>query len=228
MEKYERKISFKTLFLSFIRRYDFMVMVLLPLLAVTVIFTQVINKKNYYSEVSLKYYDSVISEDNYKKIYSIANSEGTAIAVANGLKSDNFHHANGSEITSTEILSGLSFERYVPNTVRFNYSFLSTDSSIVKKVLENYTDFVLYTLKTDKTTSSTLGGVSIAEPPSDPKLSNQNQKNLLLGAAVGVAASIVLGFAAEIILDEIYDKNDVESLGASGFEISLPKPRKEK
>ena len=205
-----------------------MLFIFLPLLLATTIVTQFVMKKTYYSEVSLKYYDSVISSDNYSTIQAFASGDGTAVAAAAELRAKNIAHANGSEITSSEIQSGLSFEKYVANTLRFRFSFVSTDSTITYHVLNEVTSYTLYTLKNDKSTASTLGGVTVADPVSEPKQSNKNKQALLFGVAASLVAAVVSGFIAEIALDEVYDNNDIEMLGSKAYEISLPKSRKEK
>ena len=225
MKKYERRVSLKTLLLLFIRRYEFIAIFLIPSVVASLIISQVVNKKTYSSSVSLQYYGSVITANNYKIVRDVVLSSGTISMTAKNLKENKIVHSNGNEISETDILNGISVTDYATNSIYFTFSYESTDKSVTDLVLDELTEMTLYSLKKDPSTK--LGGMTVAVPVSEPKANDKNRKTLILGLGVGVLASLASAFIAEIILDEVYDKSDVELFGGTAYEISLPNKGKE-
>ncbi len=226
MKKYERTIGFKTIFLIFVRRFEFILFTLIPISLILVITTQFVLPTSFYSTSSLKHYDSVIKDNEYKTIVNYVTSSGTVNGAVKELENNNVYHANGSLITVNEISTGLSVNPLSYNSTVVTITFESSDKTIVKEVLNRVTAFTLDGLKKDPLKS--LHEFSIAEQANNPVESDKNKKTLIYGLSFGLAVSIFIAFFAELLLDDVYDKGDIETLGASGFEISLPKSRKDK
>ena len=219
MRKYERQISFKTLFLSLIRRFDMFFIALAISTIGSVLASQVFVKQAYYSTASLGRYDSVIKENQYNKTREYIISETTINATAKELEKNSIYHANGNAISINEISEGITVESLATNSIYINLKFESTDKNITKDVL-NY----LASVTIDQIRSSgdeSIKGTKITRQASDPVKSSKNQKLLITGIVAGALISLVLAFLSEIILDEVYDADDINILGSKAYETQF-------
>ena len=224
MEKRSKEISLKTLLLTFIRRFDLMLLVLIPAFLVTVLVSNFMIAKTYYSELSLSQQRTIIKETQYDTIKKYATSTGAITKAVDQLKKEKIFHADGSAITSEEIKAGLSFNKYEANSIYVTYSFTSPDKTITKSVLSQLTAATIDYLKDDE--SAKLTNVTISKPITDPQETSRNKKIFLVGTAVSVVVAFTTAFIVEVALDKVYDKSDFELAGVKVTEINLPKGRK--
>jgi capsular polysaccharide biosynthesis protein len=225
MKKYERSINFKTLFLTFVRRFEIMIILFVPIALGTIIYSQFFIKKEFKSDISFMNYYSVIKDSEYTNFSTCVKSSGVLSKTAYGLKDKGIFHANGKEITAEEISDGIYIAPNEANTIYIRLSFTSEDKTISQPVLNELADVTRWTLLTEK--SYGLSGISIVGEASEAKDSGKRNKTLYLGLGAGLAASILCGFISEIIFDEVYDKSDVEMMGCACYEVSLSKGGKE-
>lgn len=219
MEKYEKIIGLKTIWLMIIRRFLAIFAVFVPILLATIVYTQFFITKTYQSSISL-YRSGAITVSQYPIIPSAIKSSETAQAVADKLKTADpvIKHSNGSEITANEIISGISIASSIPATTgTVSFTFQSSDKAICKIVLEEVLNVALPTI------NETLPGTVISSHASEPAKNSKENTYLLIGMAVGAVIALGFAFVYEIISDEVYDKDDIEKLGCSGFEFTVSK-----
>lgn len=223
MKKYQRRISFKTLLLVFIRRWKYFLLFFVPTTVVLAVVTQAILPKTYLSTVSLKRYDSVIKEEQYYLVKNTAFGTYVVSTTVENLQSNNIRHADGSAITNDDILSGLVCQKMPTNSIYVTFSFETKDKTIIEPVLQYIADLTIYALNK----SGEFKGMVIGIPVSAPQKSNKNTRLFLAGTFATLAISFVFAFIMEIVFDEVYDNSDIELLGARSYEIKLPKLKKE-
>ena len=219
MEKYEKNIGLKTVWLTIIRRFLVIFAVFLPIALATVVYTQFFITKTYQSSVSY-YRSGGITSAQYPIIPSTIKSSETAQTVADNLKSADpvIKHSNGSEITASEILNGLSITSSISSTTgTVSFTFQSSDKAICKVVLEEVANVALPTI------NATLSGTTISSHASEPTKNSKENTYLLIGLGAGLVLALGFAFVYEIISDEVYDKSDIESLGCGGFDFTASK-----
>ncbi len=210
--KYERKVSLRTIYLTLIRRTEMILAIFLPLVLVSFIITNYTLQKTYTSSAVFNN-GSAISQANYSSLQLSMTTSDIFTNTATNLKNNNIKHANGSSITELEIKSGLSFASYSSNMVSFKVSFNSSDSSITKQSLSEYAKVALLAMGEKYPSLGLYGEVSSPE-----KTSTENRYFLI---SVVASAILALGipFAVEIVLDQVYERKDIDAFGANGFEI---------
>lgn len=219
MEKYEKTIGLKTIWLTIVRRFLVIFAVFIPIALATVVYTQFFMTKTYQSSVTL-YRAGSITAAQYPIIPSTVKSSETAQTVADKLKTADpaIKHSNGSEITAAEILNGLSIASSISTTTgTVSFTFQSSDKAICKVVLEEVANVVLPTI------NATLSGTTISSHASEPTKNSKENTYLLIGMAVGAVLALGFAFVYEIISDEVYDKADIDNLGCGGFEFTVSK-----
>ena len=220
--KYEKTIGLKSIWLTFVRRFKVILFVFVPISLVTIIFTQCFIKKSYQSSTTL-YRASLITPAQYPIVYSSIKSYDTAQKVADKLASSSpvVTHSNGKPITSSEIYNGVSVVSSITSTVgTVTFTFQSSDSTICQGVLEEVANVAIANID-----NAALGGTTILNPASSPTKNSKENTYMLIGLAAGFVLSLVFAFVDEVVSDEVYDKEDVEYLGSSAFEIATPKSK---
>lgn len=218
MEKYERNVGLKTIWLTFVRRYDVIVFIFVPVLLVSALVTQVILKKQYYSEVVVSK-STIITNEQYQNIQTAASKSSTASKVYTSLKEKGLKHKDGSEISAAEIQSGVSFPKYTSNSISASFVFNSSDKTITKFVLDEIATTAVDELKT-KTYFSDL---TILKSASNPVVDKKNMKYFLIASGAGLLLSLAAAFVYEIVTDKVYSRNDVEFYDYTAIDISVPK-----
>lgn len=218
MKKYEKSINFRTVLLTFKRRYLLGLSILLFLSIFTVVATQIFIPKTYIS-YSEYYRLGHFYMDNYYIIPEIVKSVETAEAVSNNLSIQSeehaaITHANGKPITAEEIYNGIYVHSKINATTDYaEISFQSTDVSIVKYVLDEINNVSIPKI------NLTLSGTSVSKKPTNPTKNSEDNKYLLLGIGASFVISIGSSLIYEIETDTVYDKCDIEKLGGSGFDL---------
>ena len=222
MEKYERNIGLKTIYLTFARRFLYIILIFIPLGLVSFLAIHFGITKNYQSS-SIVQKDTVFQAAHYQTFNSIVLSEANTKEVADNLVAANVTHANSSEITASEIKAGLSLSAFNSGSQSINItiSFKSTDQSITKKVLDEVAATSVKSALTKD--ASTFKGLTVSSPASEGQDISSIKKYMLIALAADVVISLGIPFVWEIISDEVYDKDDVESLGCEGFTLKLSK-----
>ena len=234
MERYEKSIGLKTVWLTIIRRFLTILVVFAPVAIATVVYTQFFIKKTYSSSVTLTA-DKDISVAAYSSFPIVVKSEDVAKEAERNLAKldeegnpilDNNNqplkattHADGSKITWGEIQSGLSVASSISSATRkVSFSFQGSEQGIVKPILDEVAKAVVVADPYKSTTTKLTAGEASAAAKN-----SSESKYLLIGLAAAVVLGLGFAFVDEIVSDEVYDKKDIELLGCDGFEITVNK-----
>jgi capsular polysaccharide biosynthesis protein len=234
MERYEKSIGLKTIWLTIVRRFLTILVVFAPIAIATVVYTQFFIKKTYTSSVTLTAdkditaaaYSSfpivVKSEDIAKEAernLAKLDEEGNPILDENDQPLKATTHADGSRITWGEIQGGLSVASSISLATRkLSFSFQGYEQGIIKPILDEVAKAIV---AADPYKASAIK-LTASEATSATKNSSEN-KYLLIGMVAAVVLGLGFGFVDEIVSDEVYDKKDIELLGCDGFEITVNK-----
>ncbi len=232
---YERTVSLKTFFLAFRKRYIEAIFLFLPVALASLVVTQFVMKKNYASSFSFSI-SGTLSTSQYAAIKAsledsdfsyVEETTGTAdsttvflypesaMQLANAGKT----HSDGSKITANEIFQNISLGSFVSNSSTVSVTFASEDSAIVNDVLHVFAPLATKGLSASRADLSTL---SYSSPTAVVKTSKENQY-LLIAMASGFIIACFLPVIDEVVSDEVYDRDDIEMLGGSGYVLNTSK-----
>ncbi len=210
--RYERAITLRTIYLTLIRRTEMILIIFLPLVLISYIVTNFAITKTYASSTTFNN-GVAISQANYSAMELAMTKAEIYEDTATNLKAAGVKHANGSAIAAAEIKSGLSFAAYSNNMVSFQVTFSSSDSSICQKTLAEYADVALASI------SETYQTLSIYSTASTATKTSSENKYFLVGVAISAILALGVPFIVEIVLDQVYERKDIEAFGANAFEI---------
>ena len=224
MEKYERTIGLKTIYLTLARRFKYIVLLFIPLALATFVFTNYVMKKTYSSTVTFSKDAAYAEATTYYDMKTFVTNSFQE--TADKLAADGVKHANGSEITASEI-SAVTIGKFTTNSRTFTVSFQSQDSSIPKKVLD-----ALATIAVDKCYNTSEDGTKTAKKnfegtaivngeASKATKSSSEKKYLLIGLVASALVACGVPFIIEIVADDLYDKEDIEVYGYEAFEVKV-------
>jgi capsular polysaccharide biosynthesis protein len=218
MEKYEKAIGLKTIYLTFARRFHIILLLFIPIALGSFIVTNLIMKKTYQSSSTIAK-TTAFTAAHYQNAQLTIKSETNLTTIADNLKNNGVTHSNGSTITIKEINSGLSFSAFSSSnqSVSLSLYFQSTDSKIVQPVLAELTTVSVEVLKTKKDLETTY----ITKEASKAVKNSQESKYFLIALAAGAVVSLGIPFVYEITSDELYDADDVKMLGCDAFELKI-------
>ena len=218
MERYEKNIGLKTVWLTIIRRFEYILFIFLPIALTTLIVTRFVLIKTYQSSVTISLNKAFPTADfNVFQTY-VKNAEVLDSAV-NKLQSD-----KNISITASEITTGLKFTAPVTNAISGSFSFTSSKRALVQPVMEVLSETsVAYAKEKD---NSKFASLNISSPASSAVKNSSENKYLLIGLAAGLVLACAIPFIDEIISDEVYDAKDIQQLGCEGFELNVSKLNK--
>lgn len=212
MQKYERTIGLKTIYLTLVRRTEAILALFIVLVGASFIVTNFMMGKQYTS-TSVMANNAAITQPVYTLMQNNIKSDATIESVVKNLKTAKVTHTGGKDITASEIKSGLSFSAFASNMVQFTVSFKSSDAAIVQYTLEEVMNVSYDVLK------PTYAGLSIYSPASAAVKTSKENTYLLVGVAASLVVALGVPFVWEIAEDTVYDKKEVEDWGAPAFEL---------
>lgn len=218
MEKYEKSIGLKTIYLTLVRRFHIILLLFVPIALGSFIVTNLIMKKTYQSSSTIAK-ATAFSAAHYQNAQLIIKSDTNLTKIADNLKNNGVTHSNGSTITINEINSGLSFSAFSSSSqsVSLSLFFQSRDNKIVQPVLAELTTISVESLKIQKDFETTY---ITKEATKAVKNSKENQY-FLIALAAGAVISLGIPFVYEIVSDELYDADDAKMLGCDACEIKI-------
>ena len=216
MEKYEKSIGLKTIYLTLVRRFHIILALFIPIALGSFIVTNVIMKKTYQSSAVLTK-DNVFSAAHYQTAQLTIKSEENLTKVVESLAKNGIAHSNGKQITISEINSGISFSQYksTDTNVSLTVYFQSSESRIVQPVLEEISEQSIVSFQTVKD----FGSIRITTHATKATKNSQETKYFLIAIAAGAIISFGIPFVYEITTDELYDADDVKNLGCDAIEL---------
>ena len=219
MEKYEKSISLKTIGLTFARRYDGILFIFLPILLASFLVTNFMMTKTYQSSISVSN-NAAISTTQHQQMGNLLKDKDVLTQTAHNLKADGYKHANGADITSAEISSGVNLAALASNSISLTITFQSTDQSITKYVLDELIDLAVPVAR------ETIGGfaaLTVDNPASAGVKNSKENRYFLIAAAAGLVVALAVPFVYEIIADEVYDAKDITDWGVPATLIDASK-----
>ena len=212
MEGYEKSIGLKTIWLTLIRRFEYLLFVFVPIALTTLIVTQFIMKKTYQSSAVVSI-DKAFSATNFEKFKSYVYEKEVLDGASEKLQSE-----KGLGISASDIKGGISFTTPATTAVSCKFSFQSSKQGLVQPVMD-----ILSTQVAEyaKAKGGDFAAAKVSSPASGPVKNSSENKYLLIGIAAGLVVALGMGFIDEIISDEVYDKKDVEMLGCEAFELEV-------
>ena len=226
MKKYARRISFRTLFIAFKRHFDVTLLLFSVSTLVTCFLSLFVIKKSYYSTTSIERYDSVVKEAQYNTVVTTVNGDILHSYTASELSKGNITHKNGDQITKEEIKNGISVENLETNSIYIVLKFECSDETIPQEVLTYATKILIDEL--NKKPDENVNGYKVAVAASDVQVNPRSNKTLYTGLVCSVVLAVVFTFLFEVILDEVYDADDIAELGGQALEIDMPKLKRKK
>ena len=231
LNKYEKTVTYRTIFLTIIRRFHIFLIVFLPIVIISFLFTHFLVQKTYQSTIVLNRNGNITSAQYQvmqKQIKEIGSEENpsTIYCVYQNLKKNDIKHSDGREITTSEIQSGISFSLLDSNSIYFSFYFKSKDLSIVKPVSNELALNTIQFLKdSNKTTNYTDFKSLSLDSVSDPVKNSKETTYFLIFSAIGFAAASLISLIYEVVGDEVFNKKDLEYTGINISEINLSKTK---
>lgn len=215
MEGYEKTIGLKTIWLTLIRRFEYILFVFIPIALTTLIVTQVVLTKTYKSSVTVSL-NTTFSTANFEVFKTYGTNQEVLNSTVEKLQAE-----KGIGISASDISSGLSFTTPASNSPSGSFAFQSTNKALVQPVMEIYSSTLVSYAKTKD--EGKFSSMNITSEASAPVKNSSENKYMLIGLAAGLVVALGIAFIDEIFSDEVYDKKDVELLGCEAFELSVSK-----
>ena len=220
MQKYERVIGLKTIYMTLLRRTEAILALFFAFALASFIVTNFFIPKEYTSTATFATndYSAAITSANYPGLQSELKSDLVLEAVVNNLKTGKVTHANGNNVTKSEVSSGLSFAPTSASSAisKFTVTFKSDEPGLTKYVLSEYCAVAKDYLGNHATAA--FKKVVPGEASEATKTSKENTY-LLIGVAASLVVALAVPFIYEIVTDQVYQKSDIEDFGAEAFEI---------
>lgn len=213
MEKYERTIGLKTIWLTFVRRWKILLIIFVPATIVTLLVTQLFIPKQYQSSATLSN-TSNLNAGTHSAVQNQIKKETTLNKTSQYLQTD-----YSISLSNDKILNGLSFVAFSstsPTIVSFSYT--SGNKSVVKPVMESLKKATL-----EELANTDYKNMFFSSSPSEPKRSDKVKTYLLIGLAASLVLGLGIAFVDEIVSDEVYDEDEIELLGSPSYGLIASK-----
>ena len=217
MEDYEKSIGLKTIWLTIVRRFEYIIFIFIPIAVVSLVVTQFVLKKTYQSTATVSLNVS-FTAPNYSVFQNYVTNSEVLDATVNKL------NEKGISVKKDEITTGLSFGPFVTNSISLSLLFQSTNKNLVQPVLETLSEVSVSYAK--EKNASLFGSMNITKAATPAAKNSNENKYLLIGLAAGLVLACVIPFIDEIISDEVYDAKDIQQFGCEGFELNVSKLNK--
>ncbi len=219
MEGYEKNVGLKTIWLTIIRRFEYILFIFIPIALTTLVVTRFVLTKTYQSSVTVSL-NKTFSTQDFSVFQTYVKNSEVLESTVNKLQND-----KGISVSANDITTGLNFIAPATNAISGSISFTSTKQAIVQPVMEVLSEVsVKYAQEKD---AGKFASLNISSPASSAIKNSSENKYLLIGLAAGLVLAFVIPFIDEIISDEVYDAKDIQQLGCEGFELSVSKLNKQ-
>ncbi len=212
MERYEKAVGLKTIWLTIIRRWKIILCVFIPAAILTVFITQLFIPKQYQSTATFLN-DAKLNTTTFNDVQLEVKKEKTINKTIQYLQDD-----YSISLTENDILNGLSFPSFNSNDAYvFKFSFTSKKRNIVKPVTQALSDATLETLTS--TDFKHMKRTSVSDVASIGK----DKQYLLIGLVASAILGLGIAFVDELVSDEVYDEDDLALLGSSSYGLIVTK-----
>lgn len=220
MERYERTIGLRTIYITLLRRLEWVFIIFVPIALGSFIISNAMITKTYRSSIQVSNMSTAFTTITWPVFQNYARQAETLAAVANNLEEKEVKYSNGSKITTADINKGIAFATITTNTNPVTITFSTTDSKIAAPILTEVAEVTVQVLKDANVAS--LNNLTVGTASSATKTSKENTY-FLIGMAAGLVLALAVPFFWEIAADKVYDTKDITLLGCEGFEIKAAK-----
>ena len=214
MEKYEKAIGLKTIWLTFVRRWKIVLIIFVPAALATLIVTQFFIPKQYQSSATFLN-NANLTATTHNAAQLQIQKEATLNKAVEYLQAD----YSITNVSASNILNGLSFNAFnAGNPGIVTFSFTAKQQKIVKPVTDSLSKAALAELQ-----ANGFDKMVISSPASNPASVGKGKQYLLIGLAASAVLGLGIAFVDEIVSDEVYDEDDVALLGSSSYGLIVSK-----
>ena len=213
MKEYEKTIRLKAFWLTFIRRWKVILIILVPTAIITLFISQVFVPKQYQS-TAVFLNNSNMTATQHSSAQLQIQKDVTLDKASKDLE-DNY----SITLTSSQILNGLSFAAFAsnnPGVVQFFYT--TNNKNHAKPVVEAVSKAALEELSLNG-----FDKMVISSSANNPVSVGKGKTYLLIGLAASIILGIGIAFVDEIVSDEVYDEDDITLLGSSSYGLIVTK-----
>lgn len=224
-KNYEGELNFRMLLVALRRRWKTILYFLICFTIVGFVYGYKITKPSYKSTGSITVNN--LDRGKYSTIInSIIGGDDFYEIVYNDLKNDEVKHTNLSEITQSEIKSGLTVPE-IPSTITdfiIQFSFTNYDEKVVKPVLDSILTKIVE--KNGSTSTSTPMSLSVYSEATKAKSIAGHNTKVVLVAGIGACLGILVAAFEGLRKYEIDTTTELTAYGINVFEINYKDGKK--
>ena len=214
--KYEKRFGLKTIWLTFVRRWKLILLILIPLAGISFGAIKILIKPTYQSSTSVtKNTAAALSQADHNNIAACYTDSEVLAATVELLATDEYKIT----IAASTIRNGLSVATFKSGEASVDITFGSKTKMDSQKILSALNVKAIEKIKTGP---YSLANAKASDATKTSEVSSA-KKYLLIALAASLVVALAIPFIDEIISDEVYDKKDIEYIGCEGFEIDASK-----
>lgn len=220
MEQYERTIGLRTIYITLLRRLEWVFIIFVPIALGSLIVTNTMITKTYKSTISVSNMSTTFTTTTWPIFQNYARQAETLATAVSNLEEKGVKYSNGSKISATDITKGIAFATITANTNPVTITFNTTDSKVAAPILAEVAQVTVQVLK--DASVANLNNLTVGTASTPVKTSKENTY-FLIGMAAGLVLALAIPFIWEIAADKVYDAKDITLLGCEGFELKAAK-----
>lgn len=220
MEQYERTIGLRTIYITLLRRLEWVFIIFVPIALGSFIVTNTMITKTYKSTISISNMTTAFTTTTWPIFQNYARQAETLAVVVSNLEEKEVKYSNGSKISASDINKGIVFTAITTNANPVTITFNVADAKVAEPILSEVATVTAKVLKDANVTS--LNNLSIGTPTASVKTSQENTY-FVIGVMAGLVLALAVPFIWEIAADKVYDAKDITLLGCEGFELKASK-----
>lgn len=220
MERYERTIGLRTIYITLLRRLEWVLIIFVPIALGSFIVTNTMITKTYKSTISVSNMSTTFNTTTWLIFQNYARKSETLATAVSNLEEKGVKYSNGSKISATDITKGIAFATITANTNPVTITFNTTDSKVAAPILTEVAQVTVQVLK--DASVANLNNLTVGTASTPVKTSKENTY-FLIGMAAGLVLALAIPFIWEIAADKVYDAKDITLLGFEGFELKAAK-----
>lgn len=230
MDKYERTIGLKTIWMTITRRWYVFFMIFIPISLISYIVTDKMLTKTYVSSVSISRGAGLVistAQHTVMQTYFTDTTENKEDPTKSGAiaKAVAALVQEKATVTVADIKAGISFNTMANNSASFTVTFTSKNQAMAQPILKAVSEFAIENM--NNSGLNDYKNSYIVSPASTATKNSKERTYFLIALAAGFVVAFGIPFVDEIVSDEVYDKYDIESLGCSAFEVKAKPKKKE-
>lgn len=217
VEKYAKTVSIKTIKLSFLKRWKFMVCFFSVITISSLIIVFAATRKSYTSTATLSKNWAFTSE-TYNIITKGINDD-ILENIEKSTKENNIKYSSGKDISLSDLKKGISFSALNTGSNLLAVAYTSQDSSITVFIVNEMANCIVESYMN----FANMNGLKIYDKATSFSTNDNRGKIIALVMIFNIVSSFSIPFIYEIYDDKVHDKEDVQLMGGVGFELLVKK-----